>query len=51
SICAKMIINAEIKVVYIAETYPDALAEELLKEAGVQLFHFDMESGASKRLL
>lgn len=51
SICAKMIINAEIKVVYIADKYPDALAEELLQEAGVQLFHFDMDSGEIKRLI
>lgn len=34
-ICAKMIINAGIKRVVIAEGYPDPLAEEMLAEAGI----------------
>ncbi|HPX66552.1 MAG TPA: cytidine/deoxycytidylate deaminase family protein [Candidatus Syntrophosphaera sp.] len=51
SICARMIINAEIVTVYISNTYPDALAEQLLAEAGVELIHFGMESGKMKKLL
>ena len=51
SICARMIINAEIVTIYISNTYPDALAEQLLAEAGVELIHFDMESGKMKKLL
>lgn len=35
SICAKMLINAGITEVVIAETYPDELAEEFLKEAEI----------------
>ncbi|HNT53028.1 MAG TPA: cytidine/deoxycytidylate deaminase family protein, partial [Candidatus Syntrophosphaera sp.] len=35
SICARLIINAEIRTVYIAEKYPDQLAEQLFSEAGV----------------
>ena len=35
SICSKMIINAGIKRVVIAEPYPDELGEAMLKEAGV----------------
>ncbi|MCL6087569.1 MAG: dCMP deaminase family protein, partial [Actinobacteria bacterium] len=36
-LCAKMLINAGIKRIYYYEEYPDALALELLKEAGMQL--------------
>ncbi|MDI6701056.1 MAG: dCMP deaminase family protein [bacterium] len=36
-ICAKMIINAGIKRVIINEGYPDKYAEDILKEAGVEL--------------
>ena len=46
-----MIINAEIVTIYISNTYPDALAEQLLAEAGVELIHFGMESGKMKKLL
>lgn len=40
SVCAKMLINAGIKKVKIAEDYPDKMAKELLKEAGVELIIF-----------
>jgi len=50
SICARLIINAEIKTVYIAETYPDALAEQLFKEAGVDLIQFDITTNTLVRL-
>ncbi|MDD3803860.1 MAG: dCMP deaminase family protein [bacterium] len=36
-ICAKMIINAGIKRIYIKDGYPDRHAEDILKEAGVEL--------------
>ncbi|MBW6514427.1 MAG: cytidine/deoxycytidylate deaminase family protein [Candidatus Syntrophosphaera sp.] len=51
SICAKMIINAEIKTIYIADKYPDTLAEQLLAEAGVEMTHYDIASGRMKRLI
>jgi dCMP deaminase len=51
SICAKMIINAEIRTVYIADKYPDTLAEQLLAEAGVELIHYDIATGKMKRLI
>ncbi len=51
SICARLIINAEIKTVYVAETYPDALAEQLFKEAGVDLIQFNIETNALVRLI
>ena len=36
-ICAKMIINAGIKKVYIKDSYPDEMAAEILKEAGLEI--------------
>jgi len=39
-ICAKMIINAGIRRVVFAGTYPDTLARQFLAEAGVGLQHF-----------
>lgn len=51
SICARLLINAEIKTVYVAHTYPDKLAEQLFREAGTELIHFDTESGNMKRLI
>ncbi len=51
SICAKMIINAEIRMVYIAGKYPDELAEQLLAEAGVELVHYDLSKGRMTRLV
>lgn len=51
SICARLIINAEIRTVYIAEKYPDVLAEQLLAEAGVELLLYDSASGATQRLI
>lgn len=41
SICSKMIINAGIKKIIYAEGYDDPLSEELLKEAKVELIHFE----------
>ena len=37
SICAKMIVNAGIKKVIYEDDYPDKMAEEFLKKAGVKL--------------
>ena len=40
-LCAKMLINAGIKKIYYFEEYPDELALELLKEAGVELIKLE----------
>ena len=37
SICAKMIINAGIRTIYYLSGYADAMSEEMLKEAGVDV--------------
>lgn len=44
SICAKMLINAEIKTIIVSELYEDKLAKNLLEEASINVFHFDMET-------
>ncbi len=36
-VCAKMLINAGISEVIIAEKYPDALSEDLFAEAGIKI--------------
>ncbi len=51
SICAKLIINAEIRTVYISEPYPDRLAEQLLEEAGVELIHYNIADQSMRRLI
>ncbi len=50
SICARLIINAEIKTVYIAERYPDALSEQLFREAGVELIIYDTVTKIIRKL-
>ena len=51
SICARLIINAEISTVYCANTYPDKLAEQLFEEAGIELIHLDPQSMRMERLI
>ncbi len=41
SICAKMLINAGIREIIYQEGYPDPMAEEMLKAAGVTLAQFN----------
>ena len=50
SICAKILINAEIKTVYIFDGYPDKLAQQLFHEADVELIQIDEKSGKLTRL-
>lgn len=50
SICAKLIINAEIKTIYIAATYPDKLAELMLREAGIEMILFNPETESMLRI-
>ena len=44
AICAKMIINAGIKKIYYQSGYADALSQEMLSEAGVELIKYDDSS-------
>jgi len=41
--CAKMIINAGIERVVYGGRYPDDLAQQFLKEAGVELVKFEVK--------
>ena len=47
SLCAKMIINAGVKRVVEAGHYPDPMAGDLLREAGIEVAHFEMQAGGS----
>ncbi|PKN73457.1 MAG: cytidine deaminase [Candidatus Cloacimonetes bacterium HGW-Cloacimonetes-3] len=51
SICARLIINAEIKTVFVSEAYPDALGEQLFREAGVELVQYALGSNELKKLV
>jgi dCMP deaminase len=51
AICAKMIINAEIKVVYVLEDYPDSLAKELFAESDTEVILIDMEKKSLKKIV
>jgi dCMP deaminase len=50
SICARLIINAEIRTVYIANRYPDALGEQLIKEAGIAMILYDVDSKTETKI-
>jgi dCMP deaminase len=43
-ICAKMIINAGIKRIVVDDGYPDELAVDLLKEAGIVVIHHEADN-------
>ena len=44
-ICTKMLINCGITAVHYAESYPDTLAEEMLREAGIPYDVLPLEGG------
>ncbi|MBI9032598.1 cytidine/deoxycytidylate deaminase family protein [bacterium] len=44
-ICAKMIINSEIKRVFVAESYNDKMSLEMFTQANVELIKVDRETG------
>ena len=50
-ICSKILINAEIKTIYITEPYEDKLAQELLSEAEIEMNIVDRNTGMLKKLL
>lgn len=41
-ICTKMLVNCQVEAIYYAGAYPDELAEDMLKEAGV---HYELLQG------
>jgi dCMP deaminase len=49
SICAKMIINAGISVIYYLDGYADTMSEEMLREAGVAVVKIHLKSEAKQK--
>lgn len=49
-ICAKMIINSEIKRVFVSETYNDQMALEMMTQANVELIKVDRQTGQLTKL-
>ena len=47
-ICAKMIINANIVVVYYEEGYEDELADQMLREAGIEMINWKSPAGGEE---
>jgi len=46
-----MLINSEIKTIYIGDDYPDKLAKEMLTEAGVDLYLLNRKTGSFVKIL
>jgi len=51
SICSKIIINAEIKYIYIADYYPDKLSKEMFTEAGTEIIYIDQATGQLTKIV
>jgi dCMP deaminase len=51
SICAKIIINAEIKYIYVSDDYPDMLAKEMFLEADTEIIFIDIEKGSLTKIV
>ncbi len=50
-VCAKMIINAEIKEIVYAEGYPDDLAQLILLESGIKLRQYKLDEEEIKKIV
>jgi dCMP deaminase len=50
SICAKMIINAGIKYVISESMYPDKMAEDMFRQAGVRIKHKKLKKTKNKEI-
>ncbi len=42
-ICAKMLINCQVRAIYFSEGYPDEMAQGMLREAGIVFEHMPCE--------
>ena len=51
SICAKIIINAEIDTVYVLQDYPDKLAKEMFLESGTEVILINLEENSLKKIV
>lgn len=50
-ICTKMLINSEIQTIYIADSYPDTLAYNMLREADIELIKVYPETGDMSKII
>jgi len=50
-ICSKMLINAEIASIYVAQTYPDPLANEMLEEAGIGVYLYSLDDKSISKII
>lgn len=41
-LCAKMLINSGVKKIYVNDSYPDRLSQQMLDEAGVEVIHMNI---------
>ncbi len=41
-LCAKMLINSGVRKIYVNDSYPDKLSQEMLDEAGVEVIHMNI---------
>ncbi|MCL2063698.1 MAG: cytidine/deoxycytidylate deaminase family protein [Candidatus Cloacimonetes bacterium] len=51
SICAKIIINAEIEIVYVLKDYPDNLSKEMFAESGTEVILINLEENSLKKIV
>jgi dCMP deaminase len=51
SICTKLLINAEIKAIYIADSYHDELAERMLEAADIIVYKIDVKTGDIQKII
>jgi len=51
SICSKILINSEIKYIYVAEDYPDSLAKEMFTEAGTEVVYINLDNGSLTKII
>ena len=50
-ICTKMILNAEIRTVYVLEDYNDKLSKEILSESGTEVILINMKDKSLKKIV
>ena len=51
SLCAKIIINAEIEAVYVLKDYPDKLSKEMFTEAGTEVILINLDDNSLKKIV
>jgi len=51
SICAKIIINAEIETVYVLNDYPDNLSKDMFAESGTEIVLINLNDNTLKKIV